>query len=67
MTTPVDVFNVYVPSPAIVTTPSASQVVVLGVIRHVTEALKPTPDVARPPVPVSVVKATVPPGITAFV
>ncbi len=66
VTTPVDVFNVYVPSPAMVTTPSASHVVVLGVIRQVTEVLKPTPEVASPLAPVNVVKVAVPPGITAF-
>ena len=31
-----------------------------------TEALSPTPDDARPLVPVKVVNATVPPGITVF-
>ena len=38
-----------------------------GVIKHVTEVSNPTPEVANPPVPVSVVKATVPPGITVLV
>ena len=66
VTTPVEVFNVYVPSPAIVTTPSASHVVVLGVNKHVAEVLSPTPDVASAPVPVIVVNVAVPPGITAF-
>ena len=54
------------PSPAIVTIPSASQFVVVGTYRHVTEVLKPTPDVASPFEPVKVVKVAVPPGITAF-
>jgi hypothetical protein len=67
VTTPVEVLSVYVPSPAIVTTPSASQVVVPGVIRHVDAVLNPTVDVARPLTPVNVVKLTVPPGITVFV
>ena len=49
-----------------VTTPSESHVVVLGVKRHVANALSPTPDVARAPLPVSVVNVAVPPGITAF-
>jgi hypothetical protein len=49
-----------------VTIPSGSHDVVLGVIRHVTEVLKPTPDVASPLAPVKVVKVAVPPGITAF-
>ena len=50
------------------TTPSASQTSgdEAGVIKHVTEALSPTPDDARPLVPVKVVNATVPPGITDF-
>ena len=47
-------------------TPSASQFVVVGTYRHVTEVLKPTPDVASPFEPVKVVKVAVPPGITAF-
>ena len=66
VTTPVVLFNVYVPTPATVTIPSASHVVVLGVNKHVTVASSPTPDVANPPVPVIVVNATVPPGITDF-
>jgi hypothetical protein len=49
-----------------VTIPSASQVVVLGVMRHVAEVLKPAPVAASPFAPVSVVKEIVPPGITAF-
>ena len=56
----------YVPSPAIVTMPSASQLAVFGVYRHVLLVLSPTPDVASAPVPVNVVKIAVPPGITAF-
>lgn len=67
VTTPVEVFNVYVPSPEIVTTPSASQVVVLGVIKHVDAATRPTPEVAKPFEPLIVVKVAVPPGITALV
>jgi hypothetical protein len=67
VTTPVVVFKVYVPSPAIVTTPSASHVVVLGVRRHVEEVTRPTPEVASAPVPVNVVNVAVAPGITAFV
>ena len=48
--------------------PSASQVAGedAGVIRQVDAVLNPVGDVAIPLVPVSVVKATVPPGITAF-
>ena len=51
------------------TTPSASHASgdEAGVIKHVTEVSNPTPEVANPPVPVSVVKATVPPGITVLV
>ena len=67
VTIPVDAFNVNVPSPAMVMIPSASHVVVLGVIRQVAEVLKLTGVVARPPVPVTVVKVAVPPGITIFV
>ena len=55
------------PTPATVTTPSASHVVKPGVIKHVTVGLSPTPDDARPFVPVKVVNATVPPGITDLV
>ena len=60
------VFSVYVPCPAIVTTPSASQAAGLdaGVMRHVAEVFKPAAAVARPEVPVIVVKVAVPPGIT---
>ena len=47
-------------------TPSASQFVVLGVYRHVSEVLKPTPEDPSPFAPVKVVKVAVPPGITAF-
>jgi hypothetical protein len=60
-------FNVYVPTPATVTTPSVSHVVVPGVNRQVTLVFKPTPDDARPLAPVKVVNATVPPGITDLV
>ena len=67
VTTPVVVFNVYVPSPAMVTTPSASHDVVLGVIKQVDAATRPTPEVARPFEPVIVVNVAVPPGITASV
>lgn len=68
ITTPVDAFKVYVPCPAMVTMPSASQVAGddPGVIRHVEEGTSPTPDVARPLAPVMVVNVAVPPGITAF-
>jgi hypothetical protein len=68
VTTPVDAFKVYVPSFAIVTTPSASQVAgdELGVMRHVEEVLKPATAEARPLAPVKVVNATSPPGITDF-
>jgi len=67
VTTPVVVFNVYVPSPAMVTIPSASQVVVLGVTKQVDAATRPTPEVAKPFAPVIVVKVAVPPGMTASV
>ena len=62
-------FNVYVPTPFTVTTPSASHAAgdEPGVIKQVTVALSPTPDDARPFVPVKVVNATVPPGITDLV
>jgi hypothetical protein len=68
VTTPVDAFKVYVPSFAIVTTPSASQVAgdELGVMRHVEAVLKPATAEARPLAPVKVVYATSPPGITDF-
>jgi hypothetical protein len=66
VTTPVATFNVYVPSPAIVTMPSASHVVVFGVSRQVADVLSPAGDVASAPVPVSVVNVAVPPGITAL-
>ena len=36
-------------------------------MRHVAEELKPATAVAKPPVPVTVVNVTVPPGITDFV
>ena len=36
-------------------------------MRHVAEVLKPATAVAKPPVPVTVVNVTVPPGITDFV
>jgi hypothetical protein len=55
-----------VPSPAIVTMPSASHVVVFGVSRQVALEFRPTPEVASAPVPVSVVNVAVPPGITAL-
>ena len=57
----------YVPTPVTVTTPSVSHVEVPGVNKQVTVALSPTPDDARPLVPVKVVNATVPPGITDLV
>ena len=68
VTTPVAAFNVYVPSPAMVTIPSASQLAgeELGTIKQVREVLRPTPDVAKAPVPVIVVNVAVPPGITAL-
>jgi hypothetical protein len=47
--------------------PSASQVVVFGVNKHVADVLSPAGDVASAPVPVTVVKEAVPPGTTAFV
>ena len=50
-----------------VTTPSASHDVVLGVIKQVDAATRPTPEVARPFEPVIVVNVAVPPGITASV
>ena len=58
----------YVPTPVTVTTPSVSHAAGTepGVIKQVTVALSPTPDDARPLVPVKVVNATVPPGITDF-
>jgi UDP-glucose 6-dehydrogenase len=34
-------------------------------MRHVADAVNPTTELARPDTPVIVVKATVPPGITA--
>jgi hypothetical protein len=37
-----------------------------GVIKHVRDASKPTPEVARPPAPVMVVNVAVAPGITAL-
>ena len=67
VTTPVAVFRVYVPSPAISTTPSASHSVVFGVYKHVTEAFSDTGDDPKPPAPVTVVNNTVPPGNTALV
>lgn len=69
VTTPVDVFNVYVPSPAITTTPSASQVAgdEPGVIKHVAVGIKPALEVARPPCEVIVVNVAVAPGITLLV
>jgi hypothetical protein len=68
VTTPVAAFSVYVPSPAIVTMPSASHNAgdEPGVMRHVELVLKPATAVARPLLPVKVVKATVPPGMTDF-
>jgi hypothetical protein len=61
------VFNVYVPTPLTVTTPSASQESGFdpGVIRHVNDEFNPTTELAKPDVPVIVVNETVPPGITA--
>ena len=63
-----DVFRVYVPSPAIVTTPSESHVAgeEPGVMRQVKDVFNPAPDVASAPVPVRVVNVAVPPGITAL-
>ena len=58
-----------VPSPEMVTTLSASHVVVFGVYKHVAPAplvCSPVP-VARPEPPVMVVKLIVPPGSTDFV
>ena len=51
------------------TTPSASQASgdEAGVIKHVNEVFSPTPEVASAPVPVKVVKATVPPGMIDLV
>ena len=66
VTIPVATSSVYVPSPAIVTTPSESHVVVLGVSKQVTAAFNPAAAVANAPVPVSVVNVAVPPGITAL-
>lgn len=68
-TTPVEVFNVYVPSFAIVTTPSASHVAGddPGVMRHVAAVSNPAADVANPEAPVKVVNDTVPSGMTDFV
>ena len=54
------------PTPTTVTTPSGSHVVVLGVNKQVDAFVKPATAVARPPIPVSVVNATVPPGMTAL-
>ena len=55
------------PSPGIVTTPSASHVDVPGVNRHVADVLNAGPPVvAKPPLPVTVVKDTEPPGTTIF-
>ena len=50
------------------TTPSASQAAGFdaGVMRHVNDVLKPAAAVARPEVPVVVVKVAVPPGVTDF-
>ena len=69
MTTPVAGSRVNVPWPAIVTTLSASQVVVFGMYKHVTPAplvCKSVP-VARPEPPVMFVKLIVPPGRTDLV
>ena len=70
VTTPVDEFNVNVPSPAIAMTPSASHALVKGSNKHVAEVTKAGPSTvpmcARPPAPVIVVKVAVPPGSTAF-
>ena len=71
VTTPVVGFSVKVPSPAMVTTLSASQAAGFdpGAMRHV--ALAPLVcscvPVASPDVPVIVVNVAVPPGITALV
>ena len=58
----------YVPSPAIATTPSASHAAgeEAGVIKHVAAVLNPAAAVARPLAPVMVVKETDAPGSTAF-
>ena len=68
VTTPVVVFNVYVPTPLTITTPSASHASGEdpGVMRHVTEAFNPAGELAKPEAPVRVVNATVPPGLTDF-
>ena len=67
VTTPVAVFNVYLPTPTTSTTPSASHSSGEdpGVMRHVADAVNPTTELAKPDAPVIVVNETVPPGITA--
>ena len=69
MTTPVATLSVYTPTPATVTTPSASHAsgFEAGVIKHVAAVFKPATAVANPFAPLIVVNATVPPAITAFV
>ena len=69
VTTPVAVFKLYVPSPAIAITPSASHAAgeEAGVIKHVAAVSKPAVAVARPLAPVRVVNATEPPAATDLV
>ena len=74
VTTPDARFNVYVPSPEIVTmlyvfpliTVVPAHVVVPGVNKHVADAFSPVPE-PSPPLPVTVVNDTEPPGNTTFV
>jgi hypothetical protein len=74
VTTPDARFNVYVPSPAIVTmlyvlplmTVVPAHVVVPGVNKHVADAFSPVPE-PSPPEPVTVAKDTELPGKTTFV
>ena len=67
VTTPVEVFTEYEPSPAIVSDVTHVFGVTAVLIKHVLDALKAGPPVvARPPVPVSVVNATDDPGSTSF-
>ena len=65
VTTPVDVFTVYVPCPEITTDDLHTESA--GSIRQVADVVKAgPPDEARPPVPVNVVNATDEPGRTVF-
>lgn len=65
VTTPVEVLSVYVPCPVIVT--DVLQTESAGSMRHVADVVNDgPPDDASPPVPVSVVNATEPPGTTVF-